>query len=391
MSNVAGNGDLSGQSDGSGEVDRSVIEPSRRRVLRTAGIAAAVPLLGTVLAACGANASNASNPTGTSTSGFSQGKDPWPQHPTYKFAFINHVTTNPFFTPTRYGIEDACDLLGCTYSWTGSTNSVPSDMVTAMNTAIAANVDGIAVAVIDNKAFVGPINSALAKGIPVIAYNADATQNLQNNHYLSYVGQDNYVAGQKLAQRLLSDGAVKSGDLVGGMIATPGTLNIQPRLDGIISVLKPAGVNVAALATGALLTQEFTAVDAWYQGHTNAKFMVAVDDGSSEAVADAIKKYSLKGKVGGAGWDVSTPVLNGLKDGSLLYTIDQQAYLQGFVPVVQLFMYNISGGLMLPCDTDTGLTIVTQSTVDPYLSKQTRFEGSSNSEKILSRPAKITV
>ncbi len=390
MSNHADRGDVDVRSDDPGETGPIVMGTSRRRVLRTAGMVAGVPLLGAVLAACGASTSNASTPA-PGGSGFSQGKDPLPQHPAYKFAFINHVTTNPFFTPTRYGIADACDFLGCTYSWTGSTTSSPSEMVTAMNTATAAGVDGIAVAVIDNNAFVGPINSALDRGIPVVAYNADATKNVQNNHYMSYVGQDNFTAGQVLAQRLVADGAVKSGDLVGAMIATPGTLNIQPRLDGIISVLKPAGVEVATVATGALLTQEFTAVDAWYQGHTNAKFMVAVDDGSSEAVADAIKKYSLQGKVGGAGWDVSTPVLNGLKAKSLLYTIDQQAYLQGFIPIVQMFMYNISGGLMLPCNTDTGLTIVTQNTVDPYLSKQTRFEGSNKAEEILTRPAKITV
>ncbi len=38
----------------------------------------------------------------------------------YKFVFVNHVTTNPFFTPTQYGAADACKLLGCSYQWTGS-------------------------------------------------------------------------------------------------------------------------------------------------------------------------------------------------------------------------------------------------------------------------------
>ena len=38
----------------------------------------------------------------------------------YKFTFVNHVTTNPFFTPTQNGAADACKLLGCSYQWTGS-------------------------------------------------------------------------------------------------------------------------------------------------------------------------------------------------------------------------------------------------------------------------------
>ena len=56
----------------------------------------------------------------------------------YKFTFVNHVTTNPFFVPTQYGIQDACKLLGCTYAWTGSETSNVSQMVNAVNSAVSA-------------------------------------------------------------------------------------------------------------------------------------------------------------------------------------------------------------------------------------------------------------
>src|SRR5215211_3417643 len=55
----------------------------------------------------------------------------------YKITFVNHVTTNPFFTPTIYGIEDACAFLGCSYQWTGSETADVPQMVSAMQTAIA--------------------------------------------------------------------------------------------------------------------------------------------------------------------------------------------------------------------------------------------------------------
>ena len=48
-------------------------------------------------------------------------------------------------------------------------------------------------------------------------------------------------------------------------------------------------------------------------------------------------------------------------------TIDQQAYLQGFDTIMQLFLWNVSGGLMKPTDTDTGIGIVTKANVAPYL------------------------
>ena len=50
----------------------------------------------------------------------------FPSHPKWKFVFINHVTTNPFFVPTQYGIADACALVNCTYQWTGSTRTPTS-------------------------------------------------------------------------------------------------------------------------------------------------------------------------------------------------------------------------------------------------------------------------
>ncbi|HYA45061.1 MAG TPA: hypothetical protein VED59_05605, partial [Acidimicrobiales bacterium] len=106
--------------------------------------------------------------------------------------------------------------------------------------------------------------------------------------------------------------------------------------------------------------------------------------------ATTIAKYNLKGKVGGAGWDVGTTVLEGCKSGDLLFSIDQQAYLQGFVPTVQLFLYNISAGLMKPCPTDTGLGYVTTATAGAYLSHSTRFEGSGSAETVFPPPSKIS-
>src|ERR1700724_1144957 len=101
----------------------------------------------------------------------------FPKHPQWKFTFVSHVTTNPFWVPLRYGAEDACALLGCSYQWTGSEKSIATEMVNALNTAVSAGVDGIAVALVDPTAFNDPVEKALAASIPVVAYNADAATN----------------------------------------------------------------------------------------------------------------------------------------------------------------------------------------------------------------------
>src|SRR5579884_3273028 len=73
------------------------------------------------------------------------GRNPDLPKKNFHFVFVNHVTTNAFFTPTQSGAADACKLLGCTYSWTGSENSIVSEMVNALNTAVSAGVNGIGV------------------------------------------------------------------------------------------------------------------------------------------------------------------------------------------------------------------------------------------------------
>jgi simple sugar transport system substrate-binding protein len=256
-------------------------------------------------------------------------------------------------------------------------------MVNAIDVAISGHVNGIASCLIDPKAFNAPVIHALDSGIPVIAYNADEP----GNDRLCYVGQSNLTAGAAAAARIVSK--LKKGDLVGLVIATPGTGNIQPRITGAMPVFKKAGLKTEVVPGGALVPAEILAVNAWWEGHKDVKFLYAVDNGDSEAVADCITKNHLKGKVGGSGWDVSAPVLAGITSGALEFSIDQQAYLQGFVPTIQLFLYNISAGLMKPCDTDTGLGFITKANVGPYSAHVTRFEGAGSKATAYAPPKTI--
>src|SRR6267154_2618724 len=171
--------------------------------------------------------------------------------------FVNHVTTNPFFVPTRYGAEDACALLGCSYQWTGSEKSIATDMVNALNTAVSAGVDGIAVCLVDLNAFNDPVETALKAGIPVVSYNADA----KGNKRLCYIGQDLFLSGKGLGQRIVV--LVPVGEVV-GFIATPGQLNIQPRLDGAKEAIKESGkkITLNEIASGPTLNEEVSAVQA---------------------------------------------------------------------------------------------------------------------------------
>jgi simple sugar transport system substrate-binding protein len=343
-----------------------------RRAALTGGAAG---LAASILAACGGSSKSTTTGTaaasGTPASGVFGGGSSKP----LKFAFVNHVTTNPFFVPTKYGAEDACKLLGCTYQWTGSENSNVNEMVNATNSAITGGVDGIAVALVDEKAFNSPVDAALKAKIPVVAYNADAKSNAR----LSYIGQDLFVSGQEMGKRAIS--LVKNGD-VALFIATPGSANIQPRIDGALDSIKKSGGGITphTVATGAAVPAELSTIDAYVSGHPNTKGLFAVDAGSTQSIAQVMQKHNLRSKgTKGGGYDLTPVTQKGLANDMLDFTIDQQPYLQGFLPVLQLYMYKQSGTLTGIADVNTGLKFLDKTTVVSYNSTKSRYEGSSTS------------
>ncbi|WP_211244619.1 substrate-binding domain-containing protein [Actinospica robiniae] len=346
----------------------------RRSLLRTAGLGGGAALAASVLAAC------SSSRTSTSSSGAGD----FPKTPAWKFAFINHVTTNSFFAPTQSGMKDAASLLGLAApTWTGSENGVVSEMVSAFETAISAKADGIAIPLTDANAFIAPTKAALAAGIPVVAYNADAA----GNFALTYVGQDLYQSGYQMGLKIASD--VTSGDILVG-ISQPGSLNVQPRLDGIKAALKAQApsVTVHTVDTGAAQADELNAMESAYQGLKSAQGVYAVDAGSTASIAQMITKYGITGKVHAGGFDLLADSITGVKSGALDFTIDQSAYLQGFLPVLYLYLYRLTGTLVFPPATDTGLTFVTSSNVGPYASADSWIEGG-KSKALVNMPSSI--
>ena len=344
--------------------DATPIKDWRQFTRRTALTGAGAGLATLLLEACGGGGGTSSSSAAASSVFGSQ--------PGYKFTFVNHVTTNPFFVPTKYGAADACKLLGCSYQWTGSETSNVNEMVNAVNSAVTAKADGIAISLVDLQAFNSPTEKALDAGIPVVGYNADA----KGNARLSYIGQDLFGSGQAMGEHIV--------DLVGSgpvalFIATPGALNIQPRIDGAQDTIKKAGgITTDVIATGAAVPHELSTIEAYYQGHKDVKGMFAVDAGSTQGVAQTIKKNGLKDKVKGGGYDLLPPIQQLLADGQIQFTIDQQPYLQGFFPVLELFLYQASKTLTGIADVDTGLKFLDSKTVVPYNDTKSRFEGTSS-------------
>jgi simple sugar transport system substrate-binding protein len=304
---------------------------------------------------------------------------PFPDHPKWKFVFINHVTANPFFVPCQYGIQDACALLGVDYQWTGSETSDVAQMVNAMNAAIAGKADAIAVCLVDPKGFDRPVENALAAGIPVFSYNADS----HTNKRLAYIGQDLFLSGQMMGERIVK--LVGSGK-VAIFIATPGQLNLQPRFDGAMDSIKKSGADIQAtmIATDPTANAALSKIDAYYIGNQDVKGMFGTGGGDTMNTGLVSRKYNLPSKgVRTGGYDMLPRSLEAVHDGFLDFVIDQQPYLQGFYTVMEMFAWKVSGGLIGPGDINTGLKFVTKDSIDPYLNTKTRYEGSGKEAQII--------
>ena len=214
--------------------------PTRRRLLAGTGLVSATAAASALLAACtsSSTAGASSSATGGSSSPAAAAIGNFPKTPAWQFWFVNHVTTNAFFVPTIFGKNDAAALLGLPQpKWTGSQNSSNSEMVSAINTAVAAKADGIATTVINSSpsdtTFTTPVAAAMNAGIPVVSYNADGPLikgvATPGTNRLCYVGQALYLSGQQMGKRIMT--LAKPGEIV-IFIQTPGTANIQPRFDG---------------------------------------------------------------------------------------------------------------------------------------------------------------
>jgi simple sugar transport system substrate-binding protein len=291
----------------------------------------------------------------------------------YHFAFINHAVADTFFTPTVNGIQDACTLLNCSYSWTGSNSSNAAQMADAIKTAVSGNVDGIATSLI-SPLLAAPVDAAVTAGIPVIAYSADEP----NTKRLAYIGQNLLISGREMGKKIRE--LIPGGGRIAVFIAVPGSASLQPRLDGIRQALKGSNLSLIAPASGAGEQQDVKTIGTFIGKHLDSyKGYFAVDAGSTEGVALALKQYNLKGKVVGGGFDLTADTETLLYEGAIQFAIDQQPYLQGFLATLELFLYKATEGLTGVADVDTGLKFLYPHTIKPYATTNSRYEGTSTS------------
>jgi simple sugar transport system substrate-binding protein len=255
--------------------------------------------------------------------------------PGMTFAVITHSDQNDAFFPVlKNGAVAAAKDLGVAVDYTSSPD--PRKQAQLVDDAVARRVAGIAVTLPNAPALNSALQKAHSAGIPVITMNSGQYQSAGVGA-LVHVGQDEKLAGQEAGERLKAAGVKNVLCLIHERFnvgLTERCAGVASTLGGKVTNLEVSPTDVADTLSAKLgAEQSFDGVIALNPG-------VAID--ALQGVRDADSKARL------ATFDLSKDVIQEIKEGKILFAVDQQPYLQGYLPVQLLYLYktnlNIVGG-----------------------------------------------
>jgi simple sugar transport system substrate-binding protein len=234
-----------------------------------------------------------------------------------------------------------------------------------VETAVADNPDGLVVTVTDAKALDEPLKDAINnKGIPVVAINVPDYRGFEEKiPYLAYVGADDYMVGIEGARRMLKEFAPEKPKRGVVSVHEVGHAGLEARARGITEVFTEAGIPVEKLATSPNASETYQAIDAYLTKNPDTDAVFCLGPLDTHPTLKLLEEKDLVGKVKLGAVDLSDIMIKAIKEDKLVFTVEQQQYLQGYLPINLLILYN-KYGLIPHDDILTGPAIVDKSNVE---------------------------
>ena len=278
-----------------------------------------------------------------------------------RLAFITCAVDGKFFGPVKKGMADAAAMMGVHCDFLGTEGVDVAAQAQMVRQAVADGYDGIALNIIDPEAFDAVIAEALDQGVPVVGFNVDdhATPNAR----LSSVNQRLYDAGETLARHLLPE--IPDGAHILMTMHDEGVSALEDRLRGEQSVLKEKNVRWTVIVSGNDSVEGAEVIAQALREHPDIRIILSTGQSDTEAAGRAIEAHFPGQGYWSAGFDLSPTTLRLIQDGHIRCTVDQQPYIQGFYPVLQLTFYLRYG--IVPSDIDAGAAIIDKDNVDQVI------------------------
>jgi len=252
-----------------------------------------------------------------------------------RLAFITCAVNGKFFEPVKKGMNDAAAMMGVRCDFLGTEGVDVQAQAEMVRQAVADGYDGIAVNIIDPEAFDQVIQEATDRGVPVVGFNVD--DHSTPNARLSSVNQRLYEAGEALAKHLLAD--IPKGAHVLMTMHNEGVSALEDRLAGQQDVLKRKNIRWTVVVTGNDSVKGADVIAETLRANPDIRIVLGTGQSDTEAAGRAIEKSFAGRGYWSAGFDLSPETLRLIRQRHIRCTVDQQPYIQGFYPVIQLTLY----------------------------------------------------
>jgi simple sugar transport system substrate-binding protein len=252
-----------------------------------------------------------------------QGKD-------VTIAVITHGEGDTFWAVAKKGAEQAGKDLGIKVNYSESGND-PQRQSQLIDTAVTQKVDGIATSAPNPDAIREPLQRAVKAGIPVITLNSGEADSAKLGA-ITHVGQDETIAGEAAGKKLAEGG----GKRMLCIIHEQGNIGLNQRCDGAKKGFRGDVENLQVKGVADISTT-LTEIQSKLQSDKSVDSVLTLNPDIAVAARDAIKGASSDAKL--ATFDLSGDVVKSIKDGEIQFAVDQQQYLQGYLPVVFLYVF----------------------------------------------------
>lgn len=263
------------------------------------------------------------------------------------FAVITHAGSgDAFWDVVKNGAEAAAKRYGATVNYQGDGD--PARQSQLIDQAVSQKVDGVVVSMANPDALKEAVGKAVAAGIPVITINSGGDRSREFGA-ITHIGQSEDVAGRGAGEKLRAEGVTK----LLCVIHEAGNVGLDQRCkgatDGLGGTVERLQVDVGNLADAT------SKIKARLQSDTSLNGVLTLNPAVAVAARDAIADGGSKARL--ATFDLSADVVAAVRDGEILFAVDQQQYLQGWLPITFLTLYRdnlntVGGGL--PVNTGPG-------------------------------------
>lgn len=248
------------------------------------------------------------------------------------FVLISHAPdSDSWWNTIKNAIKQADEDFNVETDYRNPPNGDIADMARLIEQAAARNYDGVIVSIADFDVLKSAISKVTEKHIPLVTINSGTEQQSAQLGAIMHVGQPEYAAGKAAGEKAKAAG-IKSFLCVNHYATNPASFE---RCRGFADAI---GVDfkTSTLDAGQDPTGVQSKVSAYLRNHPNTQAVLTLGPLSAAPTIKALQQMGLAGKVWFATFDFDNDIAKGIQDGTIQFAIDQQPYLQGYIPVAVL-------------------------------------------------------